>query len=477
MESVASAVQRLAELATSPGVARLATAFRAAGFEIALVGGPVRDAFLGRAVSDLDFTTNALPDQILSIVTPIADAHWDIGRAFGTIGARIGGETFEITTYRSDVYDGETRKPEVAFGDSLEADLTRRDFTVNAMALRLPEQVLVDPSGGMEDLLARRITTPAAPDISFGDDPLRMLRAARFTAQLGFTVDEATVAAMEALAPRIANISVERVSDELSKLLLTVDPVPGVRLLVETGLAELVLPEVPALKLEVDEHAHHKDVYEHSLTVLTQAIELEHSRELDDAPDLILRLAALLHDIGKPVTKRVEAGGVVSFHHHDVVGAKLAAKRLKQLRFDKETITSVSRLIELHLRFFGYTEGAWTDSAVRRYVRDAGPLLERLHILTRADVTTRNRKKADRLGFAYDDLEKRIAEIAEAEGVAAVRPDLDGEAIMRLLGLRPGPEVGEAYRFLLELRLEEGPLGAEVAEQRLRAWWAARVQP
>ena len=474
MESVASAVQRLADLATSPGVARLAAAFEAAGHEIALVGGPVRDAFLGRPVSDLDFTTDALPDQILAIVTPISDAQWDIGRAFGTIGCRIGGETFEVTTYRSDAYDGETRKPEVAFGDSLEADLTRRDFTVNAMALRLPAQVLVDPSGGVDDLLARRLTTPSSPEISFGDDPLRMLRAARFSSQLGFEVDPATVAAMGALADRIGIISVERVSDELSKLLLTDDPVPGIRLLVETGLAQLVLPEVPALKLEVDEHAHHKDVYEHSLTVLTQAIELEKSRDLDGAPDLILRIAALLHDIGKPSTKRVEGGGVVSFHHHDVVGAKLAAKRLKHLRFDKETITSVARLIELHLRFFGYTEGAWTDSAVRRYVRDAGPLLERLHILTRADVTTRNRKKADRLGFAYDDLEDRIAAIAEAEGVAALRPDLDGEAIMRLLELKPGPEVGEAYRFLLELRLEEGPLGEEVAEQRLREWWASR---
>ncbi len=475
MESVASAVERLAKLATSPGVARLASAFEAAGHEIALVGGPVRDTFLGRPVKDLDFTTDALPDQILAIVTPISDAQWDIGRAFGTIGARIGGETFEITTYRSDSYDGATRKPEVEFGDSLEADLTRRDFTVNAMALRLPAQVLVDPSGGIDDLLSQRLTTPSSPEISFGDDPLRMLRAARFASQLGFIVDPATVAAMAALADRIEIISVERVSDELSKLLLTGDPVPGIRLLVETGLAQLVLPEVPALKLEVDEHAHHKDVYEHSLTVLTQAIELEKSRDLEGAPSLILRLAALLHDVGKPTTKRVEAGGVVSFHHHDVVGAKLAAKRLKHLRFDKETITSVARLIELHLRFFGYTEGAWTDSAVRRYVRDAGPLLELLHILTRADVTTRNRKKADRLGFAYDDLEDRIAAIAEAEGVAAVRPDLDGEAIMRLLGLRPGPEVGEAYRFLLELRLEEGPLGPEVAEQRLREWWAARA--
>jgi poly(A) polymerase len=474
MESVASAVQRLSRLATAPSVARLASAFESAGHEIALVGGPVRDAFLGRPVSDLDFTTDALPDQILAIVAPIADTHWDIGRAFGTIGARIGGETFEITTYRSDAYDGATRKPEVQFGDSLEADLTRRDFTVNAMALRIPAQVLVDPSGGVDDLLARRLTTPSSPEISFGDDPLRMLRAARFSAQLGFDVSRETVHAMAALADRIDIISVERVSDELSKLLLTDDPVPGIRLLVETGLAQLVLPEVPALKLEVDEHAHHKDVYEHSLTVLTQAIELEKSRQLDGAPDLVLRIAALLHDVGKPSTKRVEPGGVVSFHHHDVVGAKLAAKRLRALRFDKDTIAAVARLIELHLRFFGYTEGTWTDSAVRRYVRDAGPLLERLHILTRADVTTRNRRKADRLGFAYDDLEDRIAAIAEAEGVAALRPDLDGEAIMRLLDLKPGPEVGEAYRFLLELRLEEGPLGAEVAEERLRAWWAAR---
>jgi poly(A) polymerase len=474
MESVAEAVQRLASLAGSSGVATLAAAFEAAGHEIALVGGPVRDAFLGREVSDLDFTTDARPDEILAIVEPIADAHWDIGRAFGTIGARIGGETFEITTYRSDQYDETSRKPEVQFGDSLEHDLTRRDFTVNAMALRLPGQVLVDPSGGMEDLLAKRITTPAAPEVSFGDDPLRMLRAARFSAQLGFTVEAATAQAMAEMAERISIVSIERVAAELLKLLATDDPVPGIRLLVDSGLAALVLPEVPALRLEVDEHAHHKDVYEHSLTVLTQAIELEKERTPDQSPDLVLRLAALLHDIGKPTTKRVEGHGQVSFHHHDVVGAKLAGKRLKALRLDKETTVAVSRLIELHLRFFGYSEGVWTDSAVRRYVRDAGELLERLHILTRADVTTRNRKKADRLGFAYDDLESRIAEIEEAEGKAAVRPDLDGERIMAILGLTPSREVGEAYRFLLELRLEEGPLGEDEAERRLRAWWAAR---
>jgi poly(A) polymerase len=475
MDSVATAIERMGALADSPTVSLIAQAFAAAGFELALVGGPVRDAFLGRAVNDLDFTTNALPDDILRIITPISDAQWDVGRDYGTIAARVGGETVEITTYRADSYDGETRKPAVEFGTSLEGDLVRRDFTVNAMALRIPEKVLVDPSGGMDDLLARRLTTPGAPEVSFGDDPLRMMRAARFTSQLGFTIDDPTRAAMVSLAAHISIVSVERVSDELSKLFLTDDPVTGIRVLVESGLAELVIPEVPALKLEVDEHAHHKDVYEHSLTVLRQAIDLERSRDPEKAPDLILRLAALLHDIGKPQTRRIEPGGVVTFHHHDVVGSKLAIKRLRQLRFDKETINSVARLIELHLRFFGYSEGGWTDSAVRRYVRDAGDQLERLHILTRADVTTRNVRKADRLSFAYDDLEERIAAIREAEGIAAVRPDLDGEAIMRILGIGPGREVGEAYRYLMEVRLDEGPLGAEEAERRLKHWHAGQA--
>jgi poly(A) polymerase len=472
MDSVASAVQRLDALAGSPVVERLSRAFEAAGHELALVGGPVRDAFLGRAVSDLDFTTSARPDEILRIVTPHTETQWDIGREFGTIGALVLGEPVEITTYRADAYDGETRKPLVEFGDTIEGDLSRRDFSVNAMALRLPERVLIDPSGGMDDLLASRLRTPSSPQVSFGDDPLRMLRAARFTSQLEFTATAETVAAMTELAPRLEIVSVERITAELSKLLLTDSPRAGIQLLVDTGLAQQFLPEVPALRLEIDEHAHHKDVYQHSLTVLEQAIGYEKSR--GHSPDLVLRLAALLHDIGKPATKKVEGRGVVSFHHHDVVGAKLAARRLTALRFDKETIAAVSRLIELHLRFFGYSEGAWTDSAVRRYVRDAGPLLERLHILTRADVTTRNRRKADQLGFAYDDLETRIAEIAEAEGLAAVRPDLDGEDIMRILELKPGREVGEAYRFLLDLRLDEGPLGVDVAEQRLRAWWADR---
>ncbi|MCP2370362.1 poly(A) polymerase [Agromyces terreus] len=474
MQTVAQALARMGELAASPTVSKLATAFEGAGYEFALVGGPVRDAFLGRAVNDLDFTTNATPDQILAVVAPIAEAHWDIGRAFGTIGAKVAGETVEITTYRADAYDGDSRKPEVVFGESLEDDLGRRDFTVNSLALRLPRLELVDPSGGIEDLLAKTLRTPAPPERSFGDDPLRMLRAARFSAQLGFEVEEGTRAAMTALAPEIDRISAERVRDELSKLLLTGAPRGGIRLLVESGLAERVLPEIPALRLEVDEHHHHKDVYEHSLTVLDQAIDYEVSRGVLDSPDLIVRLAALLHDIGKPGTRRLEKGGVVSFHHHDVVGAKLARKRLRALRFDNDTIAAVSRLIELHLRFFGYADAAWTDSAVRRYVRDAGEQLERLHILTRADVTTRNRRKADRLGFAYDDLEERIAVLAEEEELAAVRPELDGADIMRLLDLKPGPVVGEAYRYLLEVRLDEGPIGPDAAEQRLRAWWAAR---
>ncbi len=474
MKSAAAAVAQLASLAASGHVSRLASAFASAGEELALVGGSVRDAFLGTPLNDLDFATSADPDRSLAIVRPISEAQWDVGRAFGTIGAVIDGHTVEITTYRTDAYDGETRKPVVEFGDTLEGDLVRRDFTVNAMALRLPEQILVDPSGGIEDLMAGRIATPGAPEKSFGDDPLRMMRAARFTSQLGFTVAEPVAAAMRDLGDRLSIVSAERVRDELSRLLMTASPRPGLELLVATGLAEIVLPELPALRLHIDEHHHHKDVYEHSLTVLDQAIDLERERHPESEPDLTLRLAALLHDIGKPATKRIEPGGLVTFHHHDVVGAKLAARRLRELRFDKETIAHVARLIELHLRFFGYTEGAWTDSAVRRYVRDAGPLLERLHILTRADVTTRNRRKADRLSFAYDDLEERIVSLGKEEELASIRPELDGEQIMAILGLKPGPEVGEAYRYLLELRLSEGPLGQEEAEARLRSWWSSR---
>ena len=473
MESVAEALARLQQLADVPEIALLAGRFADAGHEFALVGGPVRDAFLGREVSDLDFTTDATPDQILAIVSPVADAHWDIGREFGTIGARLGDAIVEITTYRSDAYDGATRKPQVEFGTSLDDDLGRRDFTINAMALRLPDRVLVDPSGGVEDLLARVLRTPGSPHVSFGDDPLRMMRAARFTAQLGFTLDPAALAAARELAPSIDRISRERVSDELRKLMLAHGASDGIRILVDTGVAERVLPEVPALRLEIDEHARHKDVYEHSLTALDRAIVLE--RERGHAPSLVLRLAVLLHDIGKPATRRIEPDGAVTFHHHDVLGAKLAAKRLRELRFDNDTVKAVAELIRLHLRFFGYSEGQWSDAAVRRYVRDAGDLLEWLHILSRADVTTRNQRKATTLARAYDDLEARIATLAEEEELAAIRPDLDGEQIMAILGLRPGREVGEAYRFLLELRLDEGALGEAEAESRLRAWWASRA--
>ncbi|MBW4032174.1 MAG: CCA tRNA nucleotidyltransferase [Acidobacteria bacterium] len=477
MESVADAVQRLNRLAAAPALVLLAERFASTGHELSVVGGPVRDAFLGRPVSDLDLTTDARPDQILAIVEPLADAVWDIGREFGTIGTRFGGETIEITTYRSDAYDPSSRKPEVLFGASLEADLTRRDFTINAMALRLPdaehrEPRLVDPTGGVDDLLAFTLRTPSAPEISFGDDPLRILRAARFAAQLGFVLDSTALTAARGLADRLGIVSAERIGAELTKLMLATDPVAGIRLLVDSGAAGVVLPEIPSLRLEIDEHARHKDVYEHSLTALDRALELEKSR--GHTPSLVLRLAVLLHDIGKPATRVIEPGGVVTFHHHDVLGAKLAAKRLRALRFDNDTVKGVAELIRLHLRFFGYAGGTWTDSAVRRYVRDAGPLLEWLHILSRSDVTTRNRRKAEQLEFAYDDLEARILALEEEEELAAIRPDLDGEQIMRILGLRPGREVGEAYRFLLEERLEHGPRDADEAEDLLRRWWSSR---
>jgi poly(A) polymerase len=467
-------VETLRLVTSEEPIKGLAEAFAAASFELALVGGPVRDAFLGRKVHDLDFTTSATPDQIEKLVKPLADAIWDVGRAFGTIAAQLGEHTVEITTYRADSYDGSSRKPDVVFGSSLEEDLFRRDFTMNAMALTLPEVKLVDPCNGLEDLLAGVLRTPIEPEISFQDDPLRMMRGARFTSQLGAVIHPDTMAAMFTLAPRIADISAERVREEFTRLLATESPRQGLEVLVETGIADIVLPELPALRLESDEHAHHKDVYQHTLTVVEQAIEEEKRRFPDQAPDVVLRVAALLHDIGKPATRRFEGGGVVTFYHHDVVGAKLAKKRLKALRFDNNTIDSVARLIELHLRFFGYSEQAWTDSAVRRYVRDAGEELERLHILVRADVTTRNKRKADRLSFAYDDLEARIAVLAEQEELQAIRPELDGEAIMAILDLPPGREVGEAYKFLLELRLDEGEIGVDEVTKRLRAWWESR---
>ncbi|SJN11703.1 tRNA nucleotidyltransferase [Leucobacter sp. 7(1)] len=465
----------LRAIAASAPVATLAEAFAARGHEFALVGGPVRDALLGRRVTDLDFTTSARPDETRAILDGLTSNVWDVGRDFGTIAARVRGEVVEITTYRAEIYREDSRKPVVSYGDTIEGDLVRRDFTINALALMLPEMRLVDVSGGVDDLLAGRIHTPGAPESSFSDDPLRMLRAARFAAQLEFEVSPETQGAMVSLAERLDIISAERIRDELVKLLGAHDPVPGIRLLVDTGLAERFLPELTALQTTQDDHGRHKDVYEHSLTVLQQAIELETARRAPDqeAPDLVLRLAALLHDIGKPATRRFERGGV-TFHHHDMVGAKLARKRLRELRFDNETIKRVARLVELHLRFFGYSDQPWTDSAVRRYVRDAGGELEQLHILTRADVTTRNRRKAERLEHAYDDIERRIAELAEAEELAAVRPELDGAQIMAILEIPPGPLVGQAYQFLLELRLDEGPIGAEIAEARLRDWYVAQ---
>lgn len=474
MSSVAKAVEQLRLVTSDEPIAGISRAFQAAGHEIALVGGPVRDAFLGRPLNDLDFTTSARPDEIERIIAPLATAVWDVGRAFGTIAAHCGDMTVEITTYRADTYDGASRKPEVEFGDTLEGDLFRRDFTMNAMALTLPGLVLVDPCEGMTDLLEGVLRTPVAPEVSFRDDPLRMMRAARFMSQLGVSVHPDTREAIVALAPRLADISAERVRDELVRTLATDHPRAGIELMVETGLAEVALPELPALRLESDEHAHHKDVYEHTLTVLEQAIGEERRRFPGQPADMVVRLASLLHDIGKPATRRFEAGGVVTFYHHDVVGAKLAKKRLRELRFDNDTIAAVARLIELHLRFFGYSEQAWSDSAVRRYVRDAGDHLERLHILVRADVTTRNKRKADRLSFAYDDLEARIAELAELEELQSIRPELDGEEIMAILDVAPGRVVGEAYAFLLEVRLDEGEIGKDEATKRLLGWWASR---
>lgn len=474
MSRVAQAVELLTAVVSRPPVSDIARAFDEAGHQIALVGGPVRDAFLGRPVNDLDFTTSARPDETERILRPIADAVWDVGRQFGTIAAQMGEHTVEITTFRSDTYDGASRKPDVQFGDSLEGDLARRDFTINAMALVVPQVTLVDPSGGLDDLLASRLRTPGRPELSFGDDPLRMLRACRFVAQLGVGITEETWSGLRAMAERITVISAERVRDELVKLLSVDSPRAGVDAFVQSGLAQHVLPELAQLVEERDEHNRHKDVYQHSLTVLDQAIALEKERHPGQPPDLVLRLGALLHDIGKPRTKKFESHGQVTFHHHDVVGAKMAEKRLTALRLDNHSISSVKKLIELHLRFFGYADQSWTDSAVRRYVRDAGEELTRLHIITRADVTTRNVKKAARLQQAYDDLEDRIEELSQKEELAAIRPDLSGDDIMEILGVRPGPEVGKAYRFLLDLRLDEGPLGKEEATRRLVDWWAER---
>lgn len=454
----------------SPVADELAARFRDAGHQLFLVGGSVRDAMLGALSGDLDFTTDARPPRILELVSSWADAVWETGIAFGTVGARKRGMTLEITTFRADVYDRVGRNPEVTFGDTIEGDLRRRDFTVNAMAIELATKKFVDPHGGMDALATRVLDTPAPPDESFADDPLRMLRAARFVARLEFAPADRVVDAMSEMAGELARITAERVQAELSKLITGTAPRAGIELMVRTGLAEQVLPEVPGMRLAIDEHHQHKDVYQHSLTVLDQAIDLERRDDPDAEPDLVLRLAALLHDIGKPATRRFEAGGGVSFHHHEVVGAKMARKRLRALKYPKDVIADVGQLVFLHLRFHGYGTGSWTDSAVRRYATDAGPLLQRLHKLVRADCTTRNKRKAAALQRSYDDLEARIARIQEEEDLAKVRPDLDGNEIMGILGVAPGPTVGRAWKHLKELRMDRGPLTHDEAVAELRRW-------
>jgi poly(A) polymerase len=460
----------------APLASSLAEAFKAKGFQLALVGGPVRDALLGRLGNDLDFTTDAHPHETKKILKSWADNVWDTGIVFGTVAGKRGDTTVEVTTYRTEKYEEDSRKPDVEFGETIEGDLSRRDFTVNAMALELTtkEPKFIDPFGGIDDLAKKILRTPASAQQSFTDDPLRMMRAARFASQLNFEIHPDVLNAMSTMTSRISIISAERIRDEFIKLLMSDNPRIGITILVDTGLATLVLPEIPKLRLEIDEHHHHKDVYEHSITVLEQAI--SHEDRLG-GPNLVIRLAALLHDIGKPKTRNLIEGGGVSFHHHEVVGARLSKTRLKALRFDNETIDAVETLIALHLRFHGYGDGEWTDSAVRRYVRDAGELLVHLHVLTRADCTTRNAKKAERLARTYDGLEARIAKLETEEELSKIRPDLDGAQVMQLLDLKPSADVGKALDFLMELRMEHGPLGQERATEELIQWWKARRHP
>jgi poly(A) polymerase len=455
----------------TPVLRELGQLFADAGHELYLVGGSVRDALLDRPLTDLDFTTDARPDRVQEVVRRWADGLWDTGIEFGTVGVGKGAERLEITTFRADAYDRVTRNPEVRFGDRLEDDLVRRDFTANAMAVRITAAGLGefhDPLGGLGAIRAGVLDTPSTPEVSFGDDPLRMLRAARFTSQLGFVVAPRVREAMARMADQLGRITVERVAAELDKMMLGGDPVAGVDLMVQTGLGEVVLPEVGGMRMAIDEHHQHKDVYQHSLTVLRQAIDLE------SEPDLVLRWAALLHDVGKPATRKHEGDGGVSFHHHEVVGAKMTRKRMRALKYSKQMVDDVSQLVYLHLRFHGYGSGQWTDSAVRRYVTDAGPLLDRLHKLVRADCTTRNKRRAARLQANYDDLENRIAELVAKEDLQRVRPDLDGNEIMRILGIPAGPQVGQAWQYLKELRLDRGPLEHDEAVDELQKWWNAR---
>ena len=455
----------------APQAIDLAARFKNSGFKLALVGGSVRDILLNRLGNDLDFTTDARPEDIKKIIKGFVEDIWEIGAKFGTIGARKDEIVFEITTYRSEIYLSNSRKPEVKFGDSIEVDLLRRDFTVNAMAIELSTQTptFIDPHDGVRDLLTKTLKTPGSPELSFGDDPLRMLRAARFAAQLGFTIAPELLASMTEMAGRLEIISAERIRDEFIKIVMSPNPRIGITTLVDTGLCDQFLPEIPKLRLEIDEHHHHKDVYEHTLTVVEQSMALE---ERLGGANLVIRLAALMHDIGKPKTRALIDGGGVSFHHHEVVGARMTKERLRKLRFDHDVVEDVAKLVFLHLRFHGYGGGEWTDSAVRRYVRDAGELLTHLHVLTRADCTTRNKKKAENLASNYDHLEARINALMEEEELLKIRPDLDGHAIMEILGIKAGPQVGKAYDFLMELRLEHGPLGEERAKEELVNWWS-----
>jgi poly(A) polymerase len=451
----------------SPEAEQLGAAFAAAGHELHLVGGTVRDALMGRRSQDLDFATDARPEQVLTVVAPLGGATWTTGIEFGTVGVQVGSVRCEITTYRADRYDRLSRNPEVVYGRSLVEDLGRRDFTMNAMALSVVDRVFADPFGGLADLARGVLRTPATPEESFADDPLRMLRAARFVSTLGVAVAAEVRAAVTTMASELGRITAERVQGEFSRLLLGEAPRAGLELMVDSGLADVVLPELPALRMAADEHGQHKDVYAHTLQVIDQATGRE-----DAGPDLTLRLAALLHDIGKPRTRTFGPDGRVTFHHHEVVGARMARARLKALKYPKDIVDDVAQLVFLHLRFYGYGRGEWTDSAVRRYVVDAGPLLPRLHKLVRSDTTTRNERKSAALAATYDELEARIAILRQREELDAVRPDLDGHQIMEVLGIRPGPVVGRAYRYLLEQRMEHGPLGAERAVEELRRWYA-----
>ena len=460
--------ERLQPLVDETG--EITARFERAGHRIYLVGGVVRDAILGRLSdeADLDFTTDAKPEETLRLLEGWADAVWTQGQRFGTIGAKRGDRSLEITTHRAEAYQPDSRKPDVAFADAVEADLARRDFTVNAMALRLPDATLVDPFDGVADLAAHRLRTPLSPEESFSDDPLRMLRAARFLAGYRLVPDPEVTQAVEAMRSRLEIVSGERIRDELDKLMVVEHPADGIWFLVRTGLAEEFLPELPGLALEQDPVHRHKDVLAHSIAVVEQT-----------PADRILRLAALFHDVGKPKTRSIGPGGV-SFHHHEVVGARMARDRMRALHYSNEDIEAVSRLVELHLRFHGYGEnggsGGWSDSAVRRYVRDAGPLLDRLNLLTRADCTSRNKARAAALADRMDHLETRIAELRRQEELDAIRPDLDGNQVMTMLALPPGPVVGRALDHLLELRLEEGPLGPDEARRRLEQWWAAQPE-